>query len=58
MGLRLPRLGTEVEMLHNYSPHQTDKLMCVTGYLAAELEVVLKEVGHLRVQTRLLHGDL
>ena len=56
MGLRLPRLGTEVEMLPNYSPHQADKLKCVTCYLAAELQVVLKELGHLRVQTRLLHG--
>ena len=55
MGLRLPRMGTEVEMLHNNSPHQADKLMYVC-YLAAELQVVLKEVGHLRVQTRLLHG--
>ena len=56
MRLRLPCLGTEVEMLPNYSLHQADTLMCVTCYLAAELQVVLKELGHLRVQTRLLHG--
>ena len=43
-------------MFPNYSPHQADNLKCVTCYLAAELQIVLKEVGHLRVQTRLLHG--